>query len=73
MPRGADVLRSLLNDGVLSHKVTATKLLAAVGKVTNKDRSGMVQGFNGSFGSGVDACPAVVDLVSPSGRKPLAF
>ena len=63
MPHGEDLLRSLLNDGVLSHNVTATKLLAGVGKVTNKDRSEMVHEFNSSFDGSVDACPAVVDLV----------
>jgi len=63
-PNAEILLRRLIDDRDSSRKITAISLLAAMGKLTDEDRTALVQQFNEVLGDTTKSCPDGVDLVN---------
>ena len=53
----------MIDDETSNYRITSAKLLATIGKLTNKDRLKLVQEFNKNLENAENASPAVADLV----------
>jgi len=63
-PNAEALLRRLLDDRDSSRKITAIRLLASIGKLTDEDQLALVRQFDEVLGDTTKSCPDGVDLVN---------
>ena len=63
-PNAEALLRRLLDDRDSSRKITAIRLLASIGKLTDEDQLALVRQFDEVLGDTTKSCPDGLDLVN---------
>ena len=62
-PTTEKLLRQLLNDENTSRRITALRLLAAIGMLTEEDRKALIHDFDEMHGNSMQRCSNGIDLV----------